>query len=202
MMDDTQLPVVYIVRHGETAWTVTGQHTGLTDLPLTAQGERNALALASRLAGIRFGRVFSSPLQRARKTCALAGFESVATIDDDLVEWNYGEYEGLRSVDIRAKRSDWELFRDGCPGGESPSDVCARSESVIARMRAVNDNVLIFSSGHFIRVLAARWIGIEPTINSMSFLLSTASVSVVGYERSLARPVIRLWNDTHHLRKL
>jgi probable phosphoglycerate mutase len=198
-MDDTQLPVVYIARHGETAWTITGQHTGLTDLPLTPQGERNALALAPRLAGIRFGKVFSSPLVRARKTCALAGFGSVAEIDNDLVEWNYGVYEGLRSVDIRAKRPDWELFRDGCPEGESPSDVRIRAESVVARIRAVNDNVLIFSSGHFVRVLAARWIGLEPSINSMSFLLSTASVSAVGYENSLSRPVIRLWNDTHHV---
>jgi broad specificity phosphatase PhoE len=200
-MDDTQFPVVYIARHGETAWTITGQHTGLTDLPLTPQGERNARALAARLAGMTFGKVFTSPLQRARKTCALAGFGSVAEVDNELVEWNYGEYEGLRSAEIRAKRPDWQLFRDGCPGGESPSDVCARSENVIARIRAVNDNVLIFSSGHFIRVLAARWIGLEPSINSMSFLLSTASVSVVGYESSLAQPVIRLWNDTHHVCK-
>jgi broad specificity phosphatase PhoE len=200
-MDDTQLPVVYIARHGETAWTITGQHTGLTDLPLTPQGERNALALAHRLDATRFGKVFSSPLLRARKTCALAGFGSVAAIDSDLVEWNYGEYEGLRSAEIRAKRPDWELFRDGCPGGESPSDVSERAEHVIARIRDVNENVLIFSSGHFIRVLAARWIGLEPSINSMSFLLSTASVSVVGYESSLARPVIRLWNDTHHVSK-
>jgi broad specificity phosphatase PhoE len=200
-MNDTQLPVVYIARHGETAWTITGQHTGMTDLPLTPQGERNALALAPRLAGIRFDKVFSSPLQRARKTCTLAGFGSVAEIDNDLVEWNYGVYEGLRSVDIRAKRPDWELFRDGCPGGESPSDVCARAENVITRIRDINDNVLIFSSGHFIRVLAARWIGLEPSINSMSFLLSTASVSVVGYDSGLAKPVIRLWNDTHHVSK-
>jgi broad specificity phosphatase PhoE len=200
-MDDTQLPVVYIARHGETAWTITGQHTGLTDLPLTPQGEMNAHALAPRLASIRFGKVFSSPLLRARKTCGLAGFGSVADIDSDLVEWNYGQYEGLRSAEIRAKRPDWQLFRDGCPGGESPSDVCARAENAIARIRAVNDNVLIFSSGHFIRVLAARWIGLEPSINSMSFLLSTASVSVVGYESSLAQPVIRLWNDTHHVCK-
>jgi len=166
---------------------------------LTPQGERNALALAPRLAGIRFGKVFSSPLQRARKTCALAGFGSAAEVDNDLVEWNYGEYEGLRSAEIRAKRPDWQLFRDGCPGGESPPDVRARAENVIARIQAVNDNVLIFSSGHFIRVLAARWIGLEPSINSMSFLLSTASVSAVGYESSLAQPVIQLWNDTHHV---
>jgi broad specificity phosphatase PhoE len=198
-MDDTQLPVIYIARHGETAWTITGQHTGLTDLPLTAQGERNARALASRLAGITFGKVFSSPLQRARKTCALAGFGAVVEIDNDLLEWNYGVYEGLRSAEIRKNRPDWQLFRDGCPGGESPADVRARAEDVIARVRALNQNVLIFSSGHFIRVLAARWIGIEPSISAMSFLLSTASVSALGYENSLSEPVIRLWNDTHHV---
>jgi broad specificity phosphatase PhoE len=198
-MCDRQLPVVYIARHGETAWTITGQHTGLTDLPLTAQGERNAGALAARLAGIAFVKVFTSPLQRARRTCALAGFGPVAEVDEDLVEWNYGEYEGLRSAEIRAKRPDWQLFRDGCPGGESPADVRARAENVIGRIRAVNDNVLIFSSGHFIRVLAARWIGLEPSVTGMSFLLSTASLSAVGYESSLAQPVIRLWNDTHHV---
>ena len=191
--------MVYIARHGETAWTITGQHTGLTDLPLTAQGERNAGALAARLAGIAFVKVFTSPLQRARRTCALAGFGPVAEVDEDLVEWNYGEYEGLRSAEIRAKRPDWQLFRDGCPGGESPADVRARAENVIGRIRAVNDNVLIFSSGHFIRVLAARWIGLEPSVTGMSFLLSTASLSAVGYESSLAQPVIRLWNDTHHV---
>ncbi|MBV8552831.1 MAG: histidine phosphatase family protein [Acidobacteriaceae bacterium] len=198
-MENNHLPVIYIARHGETAWTVTGQHTGLTDLPLTAQGERNARALAPRLAGITFSRVFTSPLQRACQTCALAGFESVAEIDHDLVEWNYGEYEGLRSVDIRAKHPDWQLFRDGCPGGESPTDVRIRADNVIARIQAVKGNVLIFSSGHFIRVLAARWIGLEPSQNSMSFLLSTASVSAIGYDIELSRPVIRLWNDTHHV---
>lgn len=198
-MHDSQLPVIYIARHGETAWTVTGQHTGSTDLPLTPQGERNARALAARLAGMSFVKVFTSPLQRASKTCALAGFGSVAELDKDLLEWNYGAYEGLRSAEIRAKRPDWQLFRDGCPGGESPADVRARAENVIARIRTLNDNVLIFSSGHFIRVLAARWIGLEPSINSTSFLLSTASVSAVGYESSLAQPVIRLWNDTHHV---
>jgi broad specificity phosphatase PhoE len=194
-----KLPVIYIARHGETAWTLTGQHTGLTDLPLTAQGERNARALADRLTGLKFAKVFTSPLQRASKTCALAGFASVAEVDRGLVEWNYGEYEGLRSAEIRAKRPDWQLFRDGCPGGESPAQVIARADNVLRRIRDVQGDVLLFSSGHFIRVLAARWIGLEPSVNSMSFLLSTASLSAVGYDHDLSRPVIRLWNDTHHV---
>jgi probable phosphoglycerate mutase len=193
------LPVIYIARHGETAWTLTGQHTGLTDLPLTPQGERNARALADRLTGLKFAKVFTSPLQRASKTCALAGFGAAAEVDRDLVEWNYGEYEGLRSAEIRAKRPGWQLFRDGCPGGESPAQVIARADSVLRHVRDVQGDVLLFSSGHFIRVLAARWIGLEPSVNSMSFLLSTASLSAVGYDQDLSRPVIRLWNDAHHV---
>src|SRR6266478_3360273 len=154
-MDD-QLPVIYIARHGETAWTITGQHTGLTDLPLTPQGQSNARGLADRLKGLVFSKVFTSPLQRARQTCALAGFGSLAEVDSDLVEWNYGEYEGLTSAQIRVKRPDWQLFRDGCPGGESPGQVIARADSVLRRVRAVKGDALLFSSGHFIRVLAAR----------------------------------------------
>ncbi len=196
---NNQLPVIYIARHGETAWTITGQHTGLTDLPLTQQGECNAKKLAGRLRELAFAEVFTSPLQRARRTCALAGFEDVAEIDRDLVEWDYGDYEGLRSVEIRAQRPDWELFRDGCPGGESPADVMARADNVCRRVRDINGNVLLFSSGHFIRVLAARWIGIEPSVHSVRFLLSTASVSAVGYDHDISHPVIRLWNDTHHV---
>src|SRR5579863_3160279 len=194
-----QLPVIYVARHGETAWTLTGQHTGLTDLPLTPQGERNARALADRLKGLDFAEVFTSPLQRAARTCALAGFGAMAKVDNDLVEWNYGEYEGLRSSEIRAKRPDWQLFRDGCPGGESPAQVMARADNVVKRVREVKADVLLFSSGHFIRMLAARWIDIEPSVHSMSFLLSTASLSAVGYDQDLSRPVIRLWNDAHHV---
>ena len=196
-----QTPVIYIARHGETAWTLTGQHTGLTDLPLTPQGECNARGLKDRLKGLVFAKVFTSPLQRARRTCALAGFETVAEVDSDLVEWNYGAYEGRTSADIRAERPDWQLFRDGCPGGESPAQVKARAENALNRVRAVRGDVLLFSSGHFIRVLAARWIGLEPSVHSMSFLLNTASLSAVGYEHDLSRPVIQLWNDTHHVRK-
>jgi broad specificity phosphatase PhoE len=172
-----KLPVIYLARHGETAWTLTGQHTGLTDLPLTPQGERNAQGLGGRLTGLVFAKVFTSPLQRARRTCELAGFEADAAIDSDLVEWNYGAYEGLRTAEIRAERPDWQLFRDGCPGGESPAQVIGRADNVLSRVRTITGDVLLFSSGHFIRVLAARWIGLEPTVNSMSFLLSTASLS-------------------------
>jgi broad specificity phosphatase PhoE len=193
------LPVIYVARHGETAWTLTGQHTGLTDLPLTPQGERNARALADRLKGLDFAKVFTSPLQRAARTCALAGFGAMAKVDNDLVEWNYGDYEGLRSSEIRAKRPDWQLFRDGCPGGESPAQVMARADNVVKRVREAKGDVLLFSSGHFIRMLAARWIDIEPSVHSMSFLLSTASLSAVGYDQDLSRPVIRLWNDAHHV---
>jgi probable phosphoglycerate mutase len=196
---DNLLPLIYIARHGETAWTLTGQHTGLTDLPLTPRGERNARALAGRLKGLDFAKVLTSPLQRASKTCALAGFGATAEVDSDLVEWNYGAYDGLTSAEIRAKRPDWELFRDGCPGGESPTQVKARADRVLRRVRSVKGDVLLFSSGHFIRMLAASWIGVEPSVHSMSFLLSTASLSAVGYDGDVSRPVIRLWNDAHHV---
>ena len=197
---DNQLPIIYLARHGETAWTLTGQHTGLTDLPLTARGECNARGLADRLRGCPFAKVFASPLQRARQTCELAGFGTAAEVDGDLVEWDYGAYEGLTTAEIRLERPNWQLFRDGCPGGESPAQVRARAESVLSRLRSIEGNVLLFSSGHFIRVLAARWIGLEPSVNGMSFLLSTASLSAVGYEHDFSRPVVRLWNDTHHVR--
>lgn len=192
-------PIIYLARHGETAWSLSGQHTGLTDLPLTARGERNASRLRQRLAGLTFVKVFTSPLQRARRTCQLAGFGPVAEIDNDLLEWNYGEYEGRRTSEIRAERPNWQLFRDGCPGGESPQQVAARADRAVCRLRAVEGDVLLFSSGHFLRVLAVRWIGLELTTNARLFMLSTASLSAVGYEDSLERPVIRLWNETRHV---
>jgi broad specificity phosphatase PhoE len=192
------LPALYLARHGETAWSLTGQHTGLTDLPLTERGERNARRLGDRLAGLVFAKVFTSPLQRAARTCELAGFGNAAEIERDLVEWNYGKYEGLRTAEIHAKRPDWQLFRDGCPDGESPDQVGVRADRVVNRVRAIKGDVLIFSSGHFLRVLAARWLGIEPAAGGF-FMLDTASVSVLGYENSLSRPVIRLWNDTRHV---
>jgi broad specificity phosphatase PhoE len=193
------LPIVYLARHGETAWTLSGQYTGLTDLPLTERGERNAHRLQERLRGLTFANVFTSPLKRAARTCELAGFGAVAEVDCDLVEWDYGQYEGRRTAEIRVERPDWELFRDGCPGGESPSQAAARADRVVNRLRAVPGDALLFSSGHFIRVLATRWIGLEVTVNARRFMLSTASLSAVGYENELSRPVIRLWNDTHHV---
>jgi len=192
------LPVIYLARHGETAWSVTGQHTGLTDLPLTANGERNARRLGERLRGLSFTKVFTSPLKRASRTCELAGFGNVAEVDRDLVEWDYGQYEGRTSADILKERPDWQLFRDGCPGGESPQQVGARANRVVGRLRQVPGNVLVFSSGHFLRVFAARWLGLEPGA-SRFFLLITASLSALGYEHNLSTPVIRLWDDTRHV---
>lgn len=194
-----QLPIVYLARHGDTAWSATGQHTGLTDLPLTERGERNARRLGARLADLRVTKVYSSPLQRARRTCELAGFGAVAEIDPDLVEWNYGAYEGRTTAEIRKERPDWQLFRDGCPDGESPQQVGARADRVVQRLRANPGVVLVFSSGHFLRVLAARWIGVEPSAPGTHFMLSTASLSAVGYEHDLSRPVIRLWNEDRHV---
>lgn len=191
-------PSAYLARHGETAWTITGQHTGLTDLPLTERGECNATRLRERLGGLTFAKVFTSPLRRAMRTCELAGFASIAQIDRDLLEWNYGEYEGRLTADILAERPNWELFRDGCPGGESPQQVAFRADRVVERIRAVAGNVLLFSSGHFLRMLAARWTGLE-TLHARSLMLGTASLSELGYEHNLSQPVIRLWNDTHHV---
>lgn len=192
------LPVIYLARHGETAWSITGQHTGLTDLPLTERGEQNARRLGERFVRLTFAKVFTSPLQRAARTCELAGFGAAAEIDPDLVEWNYGDYEGVRTAEIHAKRPDWQLFRDGCPNGESPERIGARADRVVSRVRAINGDVLIFSSGHFLRVLAARWLEVEPAAGRF-FMLSTASVSVLGYEHSPSQPAIRLWNDTRHV---
>ena len=193
------LPMLYVARHGETAWSVSGQHTGLTDLPLTPNGERNARRLGERLKGMTFARVFTSPLQRAALTCDLAGFGAVAETDPDLVEWNYGQYEGRHSAEILAERPDWQLFRDGCPGGESPAQVGERADRVVQRVRTVPGNVLLFSSGHFIRVLAARWLALSPGLTGRYFLLTTASLSALGYEHKLSQPVIRLWNDDRHV---
>ena len=142
--------------------------------------------------------MLSSPLQRAMRTCELAGFGGQAEVDRDLLEWNYGEYEGRRTEEIHAERPDWELFRDGCPNGESPQQVGARADRVVKRTREIQGNVLIFSSGHILRVLTARWLGLEPYAGKF-FLLSTASLSALGYEHNFSQPVIQLWNDTHHV---
>ena len=192
------LPMVYLARHGETTWSLSGQHTGLTDLPLTECGEQNARRLGERLQHLKFVSVLTSPLKRASRTCELAGFGSVAEVDRSLLEWNYGEYEGRRTAEIHRERPDWDLFRDGCPGGEMPNDIGARADDVVRRIRALNGDVLLFSSGHFLRVLAARWLGLEPQ-HGRCFLLSTASLSILGFEHNLSQPVIRLWDDTRHL---
>lgn len=198
-MDDL-LPIIYLARHGETAWSLTGQYNSLTDLPLTGRGDRNAKQLGKRLQGISFIKVYTSPLQQAVHTCQLAGFGAVLEVDDDLVAWNYGDYEGRRGSEIRAERPDWNLFRDGCPHGESAAQVVNRADRVVNRLHRIHEgNALLFSSGHFMRVLAACWIGLDPAISAPSLMLSTASLSALGYEDSFSRPVIRFWNDTCHV---
>jgi broad specificity phosphatase PhoE len=192
------LPIIYLARHGETAWSLSGQHTGRTDIALTDRGERNARQLGERLRGFAIGKVYTSPLIRATRTCALAGFGAMAEIDPDLVEWDYGAYEGRRTVDIRRETPGWELFRDGCPGGETPAQVAARADRVVERVRAAAGNVLLFSSGHFLRVLAARWLRFAPG-EGRNFLLGTAALSALGYEHTRSESVIRLWNDTGHV---
>ena len=193
-----ELQAIYLARHGETAWSLSGQHTGLTDLPLTVRGECNARRLGERLNGLQFASVLTSPLQRAKRTCELAGFGPRAEVDVDLVEWNYGEYEGLRTADIRAKRPGWEMFRDGFPGGESFDQIAARADRVVRRVRSIDGPVLLFSSGHFLRVLAARWLGLKAQ-DARHFLLDTASLSNLTYEHDRTQPAIGRWNDTHHL---
>jgi broad specificity phosphatase PhoE len=193
-----ELPSVYLARHGETAWTLSHQHTGRSDIPLTARGEMNAKSLGERLRGVLFQKVLTSPLARARRTCELAGFHERAVVDQDLTEWDYGEYDGLTSVEIRRKNPGWQLFRDGCPGGESVEQVGARADGVIERLRATAGKQLVFGHGHFSRVLAARWLGL-PADHGRLLYLSTASLSIQGYEHSLIEPAIHLWNDDRHV---
>ena len=194
----SDMPTIYLARHGETEWSLSGQHTGLTDIPLTARGERNARQLGQRLAGLKFAHVFTSPLKRARRTCELAGFGKQAVIDPDLVEWNYGDYEGRTSREIHREQPDWDVFQNGGPNGESVAQVGTRADRVIARLRALNSDALVFSSGHFLRVVGARWCGLD-TSAGRSLFLSTAALSDVGYEHGLESPVIRLWNDCRHV---
>ena len=193
-MNET-LPKIYLVRHGETAWSLSGQHTGRTDIPLNERGQHAAKELSIRLQGLSFAKVFTSPLQRARRTGELAGFGKSAMADPDLMEWNYGAYEGLRTVEIQAQRPGWDLFEDGCPGGETLEEVATRTDRVIARIRALKRDVLIFSHGHLLRILIARWIKL-PALEARRLHLGTASVSTLGYDHDLNEPVIRLLNDT------
>lgn len=191
------LPVVTLARHGETAWSLSGQHTSVTDLPLTPKGERDAARLGDRLRGLRFARTLTSPLLRARRTCELAGW-ATAAVDDDLIEWRYGDFEGLTTTQIRAAHPGWELFRDGAPGGESVAAIAARADRVIARLRAHPGPTLVVSSGHVLRVLAARWCRGDASMGRHLYL-STAAVCALGYDHALDEPLIRLWNDTGHV---
>jgi len=192
------LPEIYLARHGETAWTISHQHTGRSDIPLTERGERNARSLGERLRGMTFTKVLVSPLARARRTALLAGFGDRGEMEPDLMEWDYGRYDGLTTVEIHKEQPDWSLFRDGCPGGESVATVGARADLVIANLRAIVDRVLLFGHGHFFRVLTGRWLGLPPADGRL-FFLSTASLSVLGYEHSRDEPAVRLWNDVRHV---
>ena len=188
------LPQIYLVRHGETAWSLSGQHTGHTDLALTKAGEQAAQELSTRLHGLRFAKVFTSPLQRARRTAELAGFGESAEADPDLMEWDYGTYEGRRTVDIQAERPGWGLFEHGCPGGETLQDMATRADRVIARIRALESDVLVFAHREILRILIARWIAL-PALEARRIYLETSSVSILRYDHGLDEPVIYLLND-------
>ena len=189
-----------LIRHGETEWSLSGQHTGRTDIPLTAHGEEEARGLGPRLRDLVFSRVLTSPLHRARQTCELAGLASMAEIEPDLAEWNYGDYEGKLSVDIRKLRPNWSVLQDGCPNGEMPAQVTDRADRLIARLRELDGNIALFSHGQFGCVLAARWIGL-PLIEARHFLIATASLSILGYEPSHPEiSVIALWNSSSYER--
>ena len=186
-------PQLWLVRHGETAWSASGKHTGRTDIPLDDSGRARAGALRPLVDAHAFALVLTSPLVRARETCDLAGFAGRATVDDDLQEWDYGAYDGRTTVEIRGERPDWSLWRDGCPGGETAADVAARADRVVARARSAGGDVIAFAHGHLLRVLAARWVGL-PASGGALLALDTASVSVCGWERDQA--VVRRWNVT------
>ena len=191
-------PKIWLARHGQTEWSLAGKHTGRTDIPLTLHGEEEARKLGKRFRTLKVTAVFASPLQRAKRTCELAGFEATAELLPDLMEWNYGAYDGLTSAEIRAKRTDWRLFRDGCPGGERLEDVLVRADHVIARLRSSPGDVLVFSHGHFLKVLAIRWAGIAPE-SGARLSLAPASLSILGSDSASGDPVIERWNDTCHL---
>lgn len=187
------LPAVCLARHGETAWSASGQHTGRTDIPLTERGERDARALRARLTGIDFALVLTSPLERARRTAELAGFAS-AYPEPDLMEWDYGAHEGRRTADIRRERPGWRLFEDGCPGGETAAGVGMRGDRVIARLRATPADALVFAHRDILRVLAVRWLGLA-AVEGRRLYLDTSSLSILGYHHDADEPVIRLWNE-------
>lgn len=184
---------IWLIRHGETEWSAAGRHTGRNDLPLNPEGERQAKRLRERLAGHAFVRVLTSPLRRARDTCALAGCGASAEVEPDLGEWDYGQYEGRTYAEITAEQRDWSLWRDGAPGGESPAQVAARVDRVLGGLQQRTGDVAVFAHGHVLRVFAARYLG-WPAAEGQRLLLSTASISVLGLEH--AKPVIERWNDT------
>ena len=188
---EVSLQRAILIRHGETAWSLSGQHTGVTDIPLTENGRSHARRLAPLLSDATFSLVLTSPMQRARETCALVGLGDRATIDDDLMEWRYGEYEGLTTKEIREKHPGWSIFADGCPGGESPEQIAARVDRVMARVRSVQGDVALIAHGHLFRMFAARWLGLPPAAGS-HFLLDTATVSVLSYYHGV--PAVRRWN--------
>ena len=196
MTGRARLPLqVYVIRHGETEWSLSGQHTGRTDIPLTTRGEAEARALQQRLSAMTFSAVLTSPLQRARHTCELTGLGPAGVTEPDLAEWDYGEYEGLRSRDIHLKQPEWSVFRDGCPGGETPKQISDRADRLIARLRAGDGNIALFTHGHFGCALAARWIEL-PVIEGQHLLLTTASTSVLGFHPTHPEvPVIAVWNE-------
>lgn len=185
-------PDLYLVRHGETEWSASGRHTGRTDIPLTPRGEAEASWLAGRLGRAQFTHVYCSPRRRALRTCELAGWGASAVVQPDLAEWDYGDYEGLHSAEILKARPGWSLFRDGCPGGESPEQACGRADRLLARLRGLEGNVALFTHGHFGRLLGARWIGL-PVVDAVHLRLDTASLSILGDEHGA--PVIALWNE-------
>lgn len=185
---------LFLIRHGETAWSRSGQHTGHTDLPLTDIGQRQARLLSARLQPFTFTHAFTSPLQRAEQTCRLAGFSSTATVTSDLSEWDYGDYESLHTVDILRGRPGWNLFADGAPNGESPGQIAARADHFLSIIRPLHGDVIAFSSGHIIRVLAARWLGLA-AINGAGFSTGTTSINILGHEHPGGPPAVLLWND-------
>ena len=186
---------IYLVRHGETAWSLTGRHTGRTDLTLTEKGERQALGLGERLRQVAFTHVFTSPLRRARQTCDLAGYGAMSQVAPDSHEWDYGAYEGLTTAAIHEQQPGWNVFQDGCPAGESVEQISQRADRVFANLRMLDGTVALFSHGHFIRALAVRWIGL-PLREGQHFALDTGSISILGYELHSAEiPVISIWNS-------
>ena len=189
------LPLIHLIRHGETEWSLSGRHTGVSDIPLTTQGEEQARRLAARLRGLTFSHVISSPRTRAQRTCELAGFAASMEVDPELREWDYGDFEGRTRAEIHRERPDWNLFIDVAPGGESPGQVLARATRVVQRLHDLEGAVLIFSHGHFLRVLAAAWTGI-PVVHAQRLALSTASHGILGFEHERAdSPSISLWNE-------